>query len=122
VIHDFAGPYAINHNNMAFGAPTRYIQLDPDKCSEMDWDTAVDDGNQVYCQRMHNICFDNCHSHVARCLNNMGYRKYRGYNMFHIGIVCFFFGKFVSPWAFIKTYAPFCVFLVFILFLSGSLF
>jgi hypothetical protein len=25
VIHDFAGPFTINVDNMAFGAPTRYI-------------------------------------------------------------------------------------------------
>ena len=29
VIHDFAGPYTINRGQMAFGSPTRYLQINP---------------------------------------------------------------------------------------------
>ena len=32
VIYDFAGPYTIGKQHMAFGPPTRYIQLDPSLC------------------------------------------------------------------------------------------
>lgn len=81
VIYDFAGPYTIGHHNMAFGAPTRYIQLDPSLCRDMDWDAAVEQGCEIYSHRMHNICCDNCHSHVAQCLNVMGYNKKKSYNM-----------------------------------------
>ena len=35
VIYDFAGPYHIGEGCMAFGAPTRYLQLDPKLCKEM---------------------------------------------------------------------------------------
>jgi hypothetical protein len=31
VIFDFAGPYTINADSMTFGAPTRYLTLDPHK-------------------------------------------------------------------------------------------
>ena len=31
VIRDFAGPYYVSEDNMAFGNPTRYWQLDPSK-------------------------------------------------------------------------------------------
>ncbi len=31
VIRDFAGPYFVSEDNMAFGNPTRYLQLDPNK-------------------------------------------------------------------------------------------
>jgi hypothetical protein len=73
--YDFAGPYSIGVGRMAFGAPTRYIQLDPSKCYFKNWDSCVDQGSEIYKGRMHNICCDNCHSHVAQCLNLMGYGK-----------------------------------------------
>lgn len=87
---------------MAFGSPTRYLQLDPNLVPDNDaecgsgsvggnsgdssavgcanaWDRAVERGNEVYAKRMHNLCFDNCHSHVAHCLNVMHYRRSDGY-------------------------------------------
>ena len=106
---------------MAFGSPTRYLQLNPTECNDLDFDSGVDEGCAVYSQRMHNLCFDNCHSHVARCLNSMGYRKFKGYNMFHVGAACFFLGRFTSWMAFVKTYAPFTIILVGVLFLSGKI-
>jgi hypothetical protein len=36
-----------------------------------DFDRAVAHGDAVYRQRMHNLFCDNCHSHVACCLNEM---------------------------------------------------
>ena len=120
VIYDFAGPYTIGRGNMAFGSPTRYLQLDPSKCNELDWDSAVTEGNSVYSQRMHNLCFDNCHSHVARCLNAMGYRRFKGYNMFSVGFMVVFGGSHVSFMGFVKTYAPFCILLVVTLFATGA--
>ena len=55
---------------MAFGAPTRYLQLDPSLCGalvnkagaggvlnkEEQWDEAVEEGSGEYSHRMHNIC------------------------------------------------------------------
>ena len=96
IIWDFAGPYSIGKGHMAFGSPTRYLMLDPMMAREKEWDQAISAGNTEYRQRMHNICFDNCHSHVARCLNEMAYKGQKGYNMFHIGIWMFFFGSFSS--------------------------
>ena len=139
VIYDFQGPYAIGEDGMAFGNPTRYLQLDPrkidlaaaranlerarrldggsggrgrgggdlesetapldnlshhrgggggpssgggggpgggggglDECVRL-WDACVRQGNLEYSRRMHNIFCDNCHSHVGRCLQLMGY-------------------------------------------------
>jgi hypothetical protein len=90
VVYDFAGPYTIGIDDMAFGKPTRYLQLDPSKIKRLapssskkdsssdltataitTWDAAVDAGANEYCQRMHNLFCDNCHSHVAKCLNEM---------------------------------------------------
>ena len=122
IINDFAGPYTIGKNRMAFGSPTRYLMLDPSEARDMDWDTGVGNGNAVYCQRMHNICLDNCHSHVAYCLNEMGYKNYKGYNMFSIGIMMFFSGSFVSFAGFVRTYLPFTIFVVLLALWRGGIF
>ncbi len=75
VIFDFAGPYTIGVGRMAFGSPTRYIRLDPSRCRELGWDQGILEGCQIYEQRMHNICWDNCHNHVGKCLALMAYSK-----------------------------------------------
>lgn len=74
-LYDFAGPYTIGVGKLAFGAPTRYLPLDPAFCTKKDWDSAVREGCDIYRERMHNLFCDNCHSHVAKCLNLMGYGK-----------------------------------------------
>ena len=64
VVYDFAGPYHIGVDDLAFGAAIRYIQLDPSKARKHEgvsiqkaWDSAVDAGCDVYCTRMHNIWY-----------------------------------------------------------------
>ena len=52
---------------------TRYLIMDPSQCFGKDWNSAVEEGCSIYSQRMHNLFLDNCHSHVARCLNEMSY-------------------------------------------------
>ena len=68
---------------------------------------------------MHNICCDNCHSHVAQCLNGMNYRRYDKYGMITIGVWLFFCGKFVSVGGVIKSYLPFLCLLILTLWLTG---
>lgn len=48
VIYDFAGPYTIGEDNMAFGRPTRYLQLDPGRCKGEHWDEAVAHASETY--------------------------------------------------------------------------
>ena len=107
VIYDFAGPYHIGKEHMAFGAPTRYIQLDP-ALADSDWDEGIERGNREYSQRMHNIFCDNCHSHVARCLTEMGYQS-SSFGMVQIGVWFFFCGKFTGVSGVLMTYLPFMI-------------
>lgn len=122
VIHDFAGPFTINVGNFAFGKATRYIQLDPAKCCSRDWDSGIREGCEVYRGRMHNLFLDNCHSHVGKCLQVMGYDRKSNFGMVKICFWFFFHGKFVSPAAFVKTYLPFCIIVMIILVSSGVFF
>ncbi len=71
IVYDFAGPFTINRNEMAFGRPLKYVKLNKDGAiSDQEWDKSVAHANGVYRQRTHSLCCDNCHSHVAMVLNN----------------------------------------------------
>ena len=54
---------------------------------------------------MHNICCDNCHSHVARALNNFKYKGRTNYTMVDVWWMLIVKGKYVSFWAAVYTYA-----------------
>ena len=122
VIWDFAGPYTIGRANMAFGEPTRYIQLNPNQAKLLSWNEGVEKANKVYSKRMHNIFCDNCHSHVARALNEMGYGNdiKTNFGMIRIGVWFFFFGKFTSIGGFIKTYLPSTILVLILVFITGK--
>ena len=86
----------------------------------------------------HNLCCDNCHSHVARALNNMRYGNSDDWNMVKLAISMCLHSRFVRSvllmmfisnfvivlhaWiiisrslsAFVKTWLPFCILLMFI--------
>lgn len=109
VIRDFAGPYFVSEDNMAFGDPTKYWQLNPlhVRSHNHSWDIAVSSASEEYKHRMHNLCCDNCHSHVAMALNLMEYDGKKSWNMFKLTFFMLLKGKYVSFWGFLKTWLPF---------------
>ncbi|XP_045913951.1 transmembrane protein 222 isoform X2 [Micropterus dolomieu] len=110
VIRDFAGPYFVSEDNMAFGRPTKYWMLDVSKVyasGSNAWDTAVHDASEEYKHRMHNLCCDNCHSHVAMALNLMRYENSTSWNMIKLCLLALIHGKHVSCVGFLKTWLPF---------------
>ncbi|NXK95884.1 TM222 protein, partial [Formicarius rufipectus] len=114
VIRDFAGPYFVSEDNMAFGKPVKYWKLDPNKVYATGanaWDTAVHDASEEYKHRMHNLCCDNCHSHVALALNLMKYDNSTSWNMVKLCFFTLLYGKYVSIGGFVKTWLPFILFL-----------
>jgi hypothetical protein len=89
-----SGPYVVSKDDMGFGWPTRYLVLDVNKVEggAKSWDgksevflvfqgnsgaclklqrfsyvssDAVDKASNEYCKRMHNLFWDNCHSHCG---------------------------------------------------------
>lgn len=121
IIYDFGGSFTINVDSFTFGQPTRYYQLDLAKCRDMDWDVSVQRGCDAYSKRNHNFCCDNCHSHVARCLNNMAYSETRAHSSFSVWAMVFVRGKYVNFYGFIKTWLPFIIILVLVVVLSTVL-
>ncbi len=111
VIYDFAGPYYISEDNMGFGWPTKYWQLDPAamRGGAAAFDAAVAEANAEYRTRMHNLCCDNCHSHVARALSTVAYGGRAAWSMVFVGLYVTLFGRYVSVGAFLRTWLPFLV-------------
>lgn len=114
IIRDFAGPYHVSENNMAFGRPTRYWQLSleniPGVTNKREcWDRSVKEASDEYKRRMHNLCCDNCHSHVAYALNLMNYENSDSWNMVKLCFLMLFKGKFVNFCGFLKTWLPFLI-------------
>ncbi|XP_078538738.1 transmembrane protein 222 [Lissotriton helveticus] len=110
VIRDFAGPYYVSEDNMAFGRPVKYWKLDPNKVYASGpnaWDTAVNEASEEYKHRMHNLCCDNCHSHVAMALNLMRYNGSSSWNMVKLCFLMLLHGKYISFGGFLKTWLPF---------------
>lgn len=54
IIRDFAGPYFVSEDNMAFGWPTKYWQLRPlhARGGQNGWDHAVTQASEEYKTRM----------------------------------------------------------------------
>uniref|UniRef100_A0A4W4FZ65 Uncharacterized protein n=1 Tax=Electrophorus electricus TaxID=8005 RepID=A0A4W4FZ65_ELEEL len=98
VIRDFAGSYFVSQLNVLFIIVQRYWKLDKDKLYSggfSAWDTAVHDASEEYKHRMHNLCYDNCHSHVATALNLMRYDNSISWNMVNLCLLFFIHSKHV---------------------------
>ncbi|XP_043477381.1 transmembrane protein 222 [Leptopilina heterotoma] len=111
IIVDFAGPYHVSEDSMAFGWPTKYWQLDYAKAKGgvQGWDSAIAEGAEVYRGRMHNLCWDNCYSHVALTLKLMNYDNTSHWNMIKIGFLMTIYGKYISFRHFVQTWGPFTI-------------
>lgn len=111
VIRDFAGPYHVSEDNMAFGKPIKYWQLHYTKAKGgvQGWDLAVTEASEIYKTRMHNLCWDNCHSHVATALNLMAYDNSTNWNMVKLAALMIIKGKYISFYAFLKSWLPFFI-------------
>ena len=115
IIHDFAGPYTVSIDNMAFGNPTKYVLLDLDSTEYDEYDSCIEGGTQDYREKNYSFCFNNCHSFVARCLNKLKYKGKTNYMMLHIWWIFCIKGKFLSFGKFIQTYIGFLIIVIIIL-------
>uniref|UniRef100_A0A2P2MQD7 Protein RTE1-HOMOLOG isoform X1 n=2 Tax=Rhizophora mucronata TaxID=61149 RepID=A0A2P2MQD7_RHIMU len=131
VILDFAGPNFVCVDNFAFGAVTRYLQINKDKeCSLspnvsafgnedeynlgisgkdlLMWDDALRKGTQEFQHHSYSLFTCNCHSFVANNLNRLGFH-YGGWNVVNLAVLMFLKGHWVSTGAMVRSYLPFFV-------------
>lgn len=108
VIRDFAGPYYVSEDEMAFGKPTKYWRLSLEKVphGSSAWDKGVIEASNIYKKRMHNLCCDNCHSHVATALDLMQYDNPSSWNMVKLCFLMLVYGRYCGFGAFLKTWLP----------------
>lgn len=124
IISDFQGPYFVgDQGHMAFGAPTKALRIrfiEDEFCPSTQWDEAIQEANEIYRGRMHNLFCDNCHSHVAYALNRMSVKDYgvEKWDMVKIALLMFFRGRFLSWGAMLQSWGPFLVLLALFLFLK----
>ena len=57
IIHDFAGPYYVSKDDMAFGNPTKYILLDLDSREFDEYDKAIEIGTCDYKKKFYRFLF-----------------------------------------------------------------
>lgn len=123
VIRDFAGSYYVSEDEMAFGWPTRYLQLDLRKVTAMSdnvasesaatvWDRAVFEASDTYKRRVHNLICDNCHSHCALALERMRYDDAVNWNMIRLAAWMLIAGRHVDAMSVVKTWLPFVLMIV----------
>ena len=111
IIHDFSGSFCVSVNDFAFGKPTKYLKLDLTEQEKKEFDRAIAKGDNRFNMEEHNLCTNNCHSHVAYVLNQMRYKGKSNYNMFNVWWMLITRGKYISIYSFIQTYFGFLVFL-----------
>eukprot|EP00347_Sterkiella_histriomuscorum_P022121 403331607 len=102
IIHDFAGPYTIGIDDLAFGETHKYVRLDIEDTNK--YDRAVEKADQIYEQMMHNLFCNNCHSHVARVLNKYNYQGRSNHTMIGVWWLTITRSKYVSWGHLIMTY------------------
>lgn len=126
VASDFQGSFYVGERGrMAFGEPTRALRMNVDSLpgGAEQWDEMIREANRIYSGRVHNICCDNCHSHVACALNKMQLRPpfpFVGSNwdMVKLCFLVFFRARFLSLGGFVQQFLP-CLLLVALIYLPA---
>ncbi|XP_010679817.2 protein RTE1-HOMOLOG [Beta vulgaris subsp. vulgaris] len=130
VILDFAGPNFVCVDNFAFGAVTRYLQIDAKLCRALSflvscrngdqlnqngtegdiytWDDALRKSTQEFQHHSYSLLTCNCHSFVANNLNRLGFSGGR-WNVVSLAVLILFKGRWVDKGSIVKSYLPFLI-------------
>ena len=146
---DFAGPYTITYNDLAFGVPHKYhrletkeiqgfttpeapalaVNLDNEDIGSSEANGGVREyirdallqTSKKYSTKMHNLIFNNCHSYIADFLNRIRYRGSGKWNQVSVFFLITFKSKYVSCYRAFRTYLWFmvCVLLIVVCVVMG---
>ena len=113
MITDFA--IEIHKGKMSIADPTKYILLKYDSREIAQLDDAIDDAARFYLTQKYNFFTNNCHSFVAKCLNNLKYKGKSNYTMVDVWWMIFTQGRFINWKRFFISYLGLFIFLSIIL-------
>lgn len=112
IIYDFAGPYYVSINDMAFGSPTKYIILWLNDEEKKNYNDAIEISMEKYRKMNYSFCCNNCHSFVAACLNKIKYKGTNDYGIISTWNIITWKSKYVGCCSFLKTYVGFFFILI----------
>ena len=112
IIYDFAGPYFVSVDNMAFGNPTKFVILELTQKEFEEYDKAVEYGRKCYKKLNYDFFCNNCHSFIARVLNKLNYKGRNNYTMVDVWWILTSKSKYISWMSFLKTYSGFIIIII----------
>ena len=112
IIYDFAGPYFVSVDNMAFGNPTKFVILELNQKEFEEYDKAVEYGRKCYKKLNYDFFCNNCHSFIARVLNKLNYKGRNNYTMIDVWWILTSKSKYISWMSFLKTYSGFIIIII----------
>ena len=130
VIHDFAGPFYIGQDCMAFGDPVKYWDLSKHVLNKkgttktqkqllQENDDAVGATTDHFrATQNYNFFCNNCHSFCASAME--AFDNSSSWNMVKLAAVLFFCGKYVSVGRFLKAHLPFFIIVGIIVWVSRA--
>ena len=113
IIHDFAAPYYVSIDNMAFGNPTKFAILELSQKEFYEYDKAIQTATIKYNKMDYNFFTNNCHSFIAYALNKLKYKGRNNYTMVDVWWMFCTRGKFLTFGDFVKTYSGFLFMIIF---------
>ena len=113
VTADFTGTVYIGE--FAFKPITKYILLKYDSREIAQLDDAINNAAKFYKTQQYHFFTNNCHSFVAKCLNNLKYKGKSNYTMVDVWWMIFTQGRFINWKRFFISYLGLFIFLSIIL-------
>ena len=120
IIYDFASPYFVSVDNMAFGNPTKAALLELTQKEFAEYDRAVQYGRKCYNKLSYDLFTNNCHSFIAKVLNKLKYKGKSDYNMVDVWWILTTKSRYLSWMDLLKTYLGFIIIFLFSFFLFYS--
>ena len=90
-IHDFQGPYAIGVDDFMVGMVWRYAVVSSPE--DLHWDEGIAKADAEYSTRVHDICCENCHHHVAMALTESGRPQWGDRGLLSSWLLCCLHGR-----------------------------
>ena len=105
IIRDFAAPYYVSIDDMAFGNPTKFVILQLSQKEFLDYDKALETATKNYGKMYYDFFTNNCHSFVAHFLNKLHYKGRSNYTMVDVWWMLCTRSKYLSWGDLAKTYS-----------------